>query len=399
MAHPFCLANLARTASGGLAIALALLVLPASADERPAPGDPAEADQIARWIHELGSERFAVRERASRQLIEAGIVAHDALAAAAADPDAEVRVRAKAALSEVSAADFRDRLEAFAADFDGKGQHTLPGWDRFSAIFGTSIVARHLFVEMQRSEGELFETLANDPEAASDALEQRCRSVVKLVTTNYGARHITLGTTASVLFIAAASEVHVDDYLGAQFIPWLVYQPSFHKEAQGTEMAPLLRKLVGMWTTKPAGPAVSAENMKLAAIYELKSEAVAIARRMLGDERSPGQARQNALMLVGRYGDASDVTLAEKFLADVTPCGNLQMPGIGRQVEFQLRDVALSVAVQLSGQKLTDYGYVYTLPQAASIFLPKTLLFPRTQDRDKALKKWGEWRSEHPATS
>ena len=139
--------------------------------------------------------------------------------------------------------------------------------------------------------------------------------------------------------------------------------------------------------------------MKLAAIYELKSEAVAIARRMLGDERSPGQARQNALMLVGRYGDASDVTLAEKFLADVTPCGNLQMPGIGRQVEFQLRDVALSVAVQLSGQKLTDYGYVYTLPQAASIFLPKTLLFPRTQDRDKALKKWGEWRSEHPATS
>ncbi len=392
------MALLARSVTLSLAIAWALAALPTWADERPAPRDAAQNDQIARWIDELGSARFAVRERATRQLIEAGIAARDALAAAAAAPDAEVRVRAKTALSEVSAADFRNRLEAFAADYDGSQQRTLPCWDRFSDTFGGSIPARQLFVEMQRAEGELFETLAGDPQSASDALEERCRDIVRLATTNHGAGRVTLGTTASVLFIAAAPEVHVDDYLGAQFIPWLVHQTGFRKQAENSELAPMLRKLVGMWTSKPAAPGVAAESMKLAAFFELKSEAVTIARRLLADERSPGQARQNSLMLVGRYGDASDVTLAEKFLADATPCGNLQMPGIGRPVEFQLRDVALTVAVQLSGQKLGDYGYVYSLQQPANIFLPNTLIFPRTIERETALKKWSSWRSEHPAS-
>ena len=198
------------------------------------------------------------------------------------------------------------------------------------------------------------------------------------------------------MFAAAIPEVHVDDYLGAQFIPWLVHQANFVAQAGGGEQSPLLKKLVGLWVAKPAEPAVSAESMKLAALFDLKSESLTIARRLLADERSPAQVRQNALLLVGKHGDESDVPLAEKFLADATPCGNLQMPGIGRQVEFQLRDVALTAAVQLSGQKPRDYGFVYVMPAQVANFQSSLLIFARTQDRDVALKKWSEWRHAHP---
>src|SRR4051794_26229777 len=69
-----------------VAFVVALIVSPASAEEkRPAqtaarPAPP--TSEISSWIAELNDDRYVVRERATRQLTEAGAAALDALAAA-----------------------------------------------------------------------------------------------------------------------------------------------------------------------------------------------------------------------------------------------------------------------------------------------------------------------------
>src|SRR5262245_11407795 len=111
-----------RAAALGVSAAAIMPLAGFAASEKPV------TDDIAGLVRDLGSEEFATREKATRRLLELGIATRDALLAAAADADAEVRARARAILATVSESDFRDRLEAFSADFDGRQKQTLPAW-------------------------------------------------------------------------------------------------------------------------------------------------------------------------------------------------------------------------------------------------------------------------------
>jgi hypothetical protein len=75
----------------------ALLVLCAPA---PAPAEAPDA-RIRQWVAELARDDFAVREAASKALVEAGDAAVPSLEAAAKDPSPEVQARARAALKAI----------------------------------------------------------------------------------------------------------------------------------------------------------------------------------------------------------------------------------------------------------------------------------------------------------
>ncbi len=67
-----------------------------------------------------------------------------------------------------------------------------------------------------------------------------------------------------------------------------------------------------------------------------------------------------------------------------------------RQVELQIRDVALSVLVRLTAQNLREYGPNANQPNANASFGVPTLIFPNAAQRETTLKKWAEWRAQHP---
>ena len=247
---------------------------------------------------------------------------------------------------------------------------------------------------MQRAEPDLLETLIQGAKDTSVALEARCRALIQMATQSHVGGRVSMGTVASLLFVAGTQGVTVDDYVGAQFIPWLIYQPSFQKAANGEQSA-MLKKLVGAWIVKESSPNVTAENLKCAAMFELKNEGLTVAGRVLADERTATAPRQAAILIIGKFGDKQLVPLVEKFLADETVCGAVQMPGAPGQVEVQVRDAALAVVVQLTGQEFNDYGYVLRQPSPIALFQVNTLLFAR-ETCEKALKKWAQWRSEHP---
>jgi hypothetical protein len=360
-------------------------------------GGSASANERAQaWVRALGSDSFAIRQRAARDLTDAGIGARDALAAACDDPDAEIRTRAREILATICESDFRARLEAFSSDYDGAHHKTLPGWERFSSHFGGSALARQLFVEMQRAEPELLEAFEKGGKTAGETLDTRCHRLIQQASQSPAGGWVPLGTVAALLLVGSDPDVGVDEQLAGQLFPWLFYQPAFQKYSQTSDWAPMLRKLLGLWVIKDAPPNVTAENLKFAAMFSLKTESLQLAARVLADEHNPPASRQSALGLVGRFGGKAQLPMVEKSLADSSVCATVGASNPPRPVEVQVRDVALAVAVQLVGGDLREYGSVIVQPQANALQQVTTLYFGTQAQRDAALEKW---RGRHGAQS
>ena len=367
----------------------------AGADATP-PVERNSPAEITSLVRQLGSASFSERERATRELIGRGIACRDALQQATRDPDAEIRNRARTILATVSESDFRDRLDAFAADYDGRGGQTLPGWQRVSSVLGNSRLTRQLFVEMQRAEPELMEAYEQGGKAASDALDSRCRIIFEQLTHVAGGDGpVSIGTLASLLLVGSAPDVTVEEQLAFQLYSWLIYRPAFHKNASSGPWSGPLKRVLALWIVKDSTPAATAQNLTFAASYELKSEGLVLATRLLNGEMTTPQMRQLALVTLGRFGDKQQLATVEKQLQDATPCGAIQLKSTPRQVEVQIRDVALAVALHLTGQIPRDYGAPRVEPNPQGYFQVAAVAFPTPAARDEALKLWQAWRAAH----
>ncbi len=380
-----------RAAGLGLSALLMLQGVAATANDQRA-----SQDQIARLVRDLGSDKFTQRERATRELIELGIATREALVAASNDPDAEVRVRARAILATVSESDFRHRLEAFSADIDGSRKQTLPGWEQFAAQLGASQLSRQLFVEMQRAEPELLAEYSKGTKAASDALEARCHGLIQQIMQSQREGMVSLGTMASLLFVGSAEGVSVDEQISMHLYPWIFYQPGFRTNALAGLWSGTLKKLVGMWVVKDASPGATSQNLMFAASLELKAEVLGVSTRVLANPLNPASTRQVAILMLGRFAGKESLPTIEKLLDDTSNCGIVQANN--RQIEVQIRDVALAVLVHLTGQKLRDYGFLSAQHFPPTLFQVGTLTFTDPAQREAALKKWSQWRAEHPAS-
>ena len=107
----------------------------------------------------LGHDAFTVRQAAASQLLAAGMSAREPLLAIVDGPDPERRAAARRLVALIDQSEFHRRLEAFAADTEGRQGLTLPGWDQYQKLVGSDPAARALFVDMQRHEGALISAM------------------------------------------------------------------------------------------------------------------------------------------------------------------------------------------------------------------------------------------------
>jgi hypothetical protein len=372
----------------GLVAAAVISTAPPAA----ASGQPASPERIAGLVRDLGSEKFATREKATRQLIELGIVTRDALERATLGGDAEVRVRARAVLDIVSESDFQQRLREFSADYDGRQHRTLPGWQQFSGRFGASRLARELFVEMQQAEPEMLAALAAGAKGGAAALGERAHAILD----GQSETNLSLGTLASFLFVGSAEGVAVDEQ-SAQLFPYIL-QLTFQRNNKSEFWPALLKKLIGNWIAKDANPQTANQNLMWAAQLELRPEALAVATRMLSsDTKQPNQLnlRLVAILVVGNFGDKSHVAVLEKLLGDASP-SPARPDNLPATAQLQIRDIVLAELVQLTEQDLRQYGEVAEHPYGAMGFQTPTFAFANDEARQAAIKKWMEWRAKHP---
>ncbi len=351
-----------------------------------------ESERAVELVRQLADRSYEVREDATKQLLQIGRPAKQALLDGLNASDLEVQIRCERILAIVLEEDFKARLDAFVADRDGKQQHDLPGLKRWRKLIGDDAAARELYADMARAHGRLLEEADHSPQTAGDKLAGECQNLFQrvYVPTATARRQISLADVLAMLFISSDPSVPVSD-VARQQTANLLYQPAFSTAVRNGPRADQVRKVFGAWVGEARGPAAQ-QAMNMALQYNLK-EGLDIARKLI-DQKEYGGGM--AIIAVGKLGAKDDLSMLEPLLTNNTVLLNVNFnnkPGT-----TEVRDVALGMMVHLSGQSIRDYGFEFFRGNnnEQAYFAPVYFAFADQAKRDAGLKKWNEWKAKQP---
>ncbi len=402
-----------------------------------AAADPARlavpAADVARareLVRRLGSDSYADRERATRDLAEMGRRAAGPLRAALADPDPEIAARAAGLYPPAAAADLAARAAAFAADRAGRYDHDLPGWEAFWAAAGDDPAARSLFLAIVRepANAELLVAIGGPagrgaaaavaggvvygrppvPPRPADLVaplaRRRSAMFAALQSPPPGVKPAGVSPTPDVALVLLAESLAPAAPPGgyAQF-----QSGSYFYNAEGRDVmvgkgpfGPVPARLAVRWLDTRADPPAQYAAILIAQNAGLGPAAGRYAVRYLRAKGGNLYNRVSAMQALVRYPDPGGVPALEGYFADETAV----VPGVPaqRQAEIRLRDAALVAALVLTGQDPTAYGLSRPSAMAggAAIQFPNaTYVFqddaPGTaaDKREAAFARWRAWRA------
>lgn len=369
----------------------------------PATTTPPTLQEITRWVNELSDDSYAKRQEAAARLMAAGMPARDQLRKIVGSPDPETRAAARRLISLIDRSESRRRLEAFAADVEGKQGLTLPGWDQFQKIAGNSASARSLFVEMQQQEGPLFSAVFGASKRVPEDLWEARLARVSQMQLMGGDRTLapSLGTCAALLFFASLPEMTVSDNAG-MLVENLLERPPIREVLQGENAQPAIRKLVVDWLLHCPNKSQELLRRRLTYISAMNLEqGLALALDIVSGDPQYLQvqplAKADAALIIGQLGKREHIDRLEPLLEDASVCLQAASPIPAQPLQtVQVRDVALVVMLHLTDQAPSDYGYFKAALQPTRTFNLQTLFRENDQQRADAIAKWREWRQAHP---
>jgi hypothetical protein len=420
-----------------LRFSLAFVLLVGNTDPAAAsPPDPKslvipgeELSRARELVQLLASEQYSEREKAELELAKMGRLARPVLLEAAnTNPSQEVRARCTGLLPKATALDIKARLDVFLADTEGKYEHDLPGWNQFRAtirgewtLFGYEIIANRALDKAARSAfADLTSTHANrqvmmaaDGPAAElgsivSARRQELyyqkfpRSVVvngMLVRPSNVRRDPTPDDIAALLF--AESLVPSKVFGRAASISSLISASGFASAVNTTgDRAKVYRAIATAWLESRTDPVDMYQCMNLAGTLGLSEQGCRVAVRLLTSPGALGAYRGMAATTLARLGNKEHIPLLKKALADSAVAYTIQRrlaakPNEIERHDVQIKDMALAVAVILSGQKIEDYGFVDAFKGNGGIS-GNTYSYNRyyipDEDRKAMHEKWKAWR-------
>ncbi len=396
----------------GIVLILAATAAPAASPDPKSLEIPAGKLTAAReLVRQLGNDSFRDRDTASRKLSEMGREALPALLEAVRETlDSEVRMRCEFLLPKAESEDMRAKVEVFLADTDGKYEHDLPGWAKFKEITGNDKSARELFAEMikVRDNHELLIATRYPGVDLQKVVDSRKRQIQyrmqpAVYTPNFRPQMPTLHEGAAIILAEVIAPEREDGWQGG----WIYhtqnffYQiPDFQQAARGQgKYGAALKKLAEKWIETRDGSqglnvAVNiAQNLNLGQAVINK-----IYIKMLYVEGQNAQwQRQQALQYIARTNAKEHVRGITKLFDDSTLLMQAVKQPNFSQPEVLVRDYALVVALQLTGQKPTDYGMKVTENRRGYVQDMGKYHFPEDKDgktdtaRDAAFAKWKDW--------
>ena len=358
-----------------------------------------ESDAEAReWVKRLGAPEYREREVAARQLLALGPSARPALQEGMQSADLEVRVRAWALLQEIAHSGFEARLKAFVAG--DPRVDPPPGWDRFRAIVGDHQAARRLYAEMCRRGGELLAAAVSEEDAGSwiQQLNRKiseARSSQSMTQMRAGVFRQDKELLALLLFLSSDQCLKNDNEAYSAIIN--LYSLLLHPGTSASLQDPLMLKLFDAWALGRSSGRASYYVLEILSRKKRLETAYEVSKKVLRSEDAQLSALPLAALLVARKNDVKDLSLLERHLSDSRAFTSHHNGRIRKEpIRIQVRDVVLGAAVHLTGQKLEDYGYKHVRPDPMTVYSRCSLLFVEDAEREKALKKWQQWRKAHP---
>lgn len=377
------------------------------ADEPSAERAPAATDAaIRRWIDELDSNEYAVRERATSALIRAGSAAQSQLREAAESVDLETQLRARRTLAIVLETAREQQITAFENDADGSGNATLPGWERARPRLGESAELRKLFGEMYRSESSLFAEYERGGKAAAAAFEKRvrflseARSPRSAAARNHRYRwsnRVLRHSVRALLLVGSDPEVAVSTNI-VQVFDQLLQQTLPAQSLKGSLADNPLRAWIGDWIEHRSTDAtLQMRHLQLGMMYGIE-RTLPLARRVLREDASDVHRKRDAILCIAKFGGIGDAHILEPLLVNEARLRTSQRRENNRKVniESQVRDVALAALVRITQQDPSDYGMIKQSAAEPFPFVPNAFFFTDDAAREKALAKWKVWRAKHP---
>ncbi len=365
----------------------------------------AEAKKARDLVRDLADPRFRVRDAAAKELMKIGRLAKPALIEGMKSADPEVWNRCSQLLPEVLAADLKARVDAFLADAQGKQKHDLPMMERYQKIVGKAAPARKLFAEMIKTNASLLEACELNPKLAGEKYALRAQELQQQI---FGPRLVARSPNPKIntpdlaaLFLIGADTEMSKGIADNQFNPVsnFLWQQDFQQTIRTGELSPPFRKLFFAWAENRTDLNSISQSLQVIQNLamntnskddaEFKKDGLEYAVKVMKMKNLQVWTRAQALTCVGRLGNKDHLPAFEALFDDKTQITNIQFNNVN--ISTQINDIALAMAVHLSGQSHKEYGFDALQAQANLLWTYHYLGFSSDQKRTVAFKKYADW--------
>ncbi len=344
-----------------------------------------QSAEAERWMEWLGSKNFSRRERAAEELIELGEPVVPLLRQFAKQTsNAEVKLRAESLINQLNNGDLQSRIEAFL-----KGEKVdFQGWNEFRLVFGDSLRARDLFIELLRNYPTLVESFDGTDRNRAQAMEKVAQT---LATKRSDFRkRLTIADAVAMLIPIASENVPLDPGYERQMLMLLRLAPA-SSAPNDPVIGPSFTRLLNVWVQRS-----TLENRESVLYYAIQANLTAaypLAIQTLGETREP-KTLATAMQVIARHKRVADQALVEPFLND-----NRQLVVFlharGKQSQVRVCDVAMATIAKLHNVPLDDIGFPRSAENSKFGFIYEDLVFneagksptPIDQQRSNAMAK------------
>lgn len=383
--------------------------------QEPPTASQASSD-VERWISELRSDRFEVRQEAMKNLSIGDEKVMTRLEEELKNcDDAEQRAELRAILFRFQHEARQAKYDAFIFDPDPAQSHGIEVWDKFRKIYGSNRLIKQLLVEVYQKYPELMVSLADGKDSKEATL-----ATVDSIRKQFKKRLPDVADGLALLFASGL----IGEPLGAEF-DMMTYRL--------TRTTPLSGKLLdGNWqriTPKLVGPwlvqtdvAIEVEAMDFGNRFGIP-EAKKLAERTLAHpEGIKPRSYFEACKTMAIYGEENDLETLKPWLADARLFQTYLIPDPNFDGEFRFgqqpnqpfngptatclfQDLALAASVELTKNDITEYfptvRKMRSIDDSEETVLERWLRFGRLQSlpgfavdkpeqRKEALKKWSD---------
>jgi hypothetical protein len=250
-----------------------------------------------------------------------------------------------------------------------------------------------------RIHARTVEAADKDPRAAAAQYAEFCQEAYTRYRTAVAGRHSYDNVFSSrvditfFLFLSADRRVRQTE-AGLNYSYVMLYGNQIPRALSEKDGNPAMRKLFLHWLEHEPQSYVQQLGFQMAANAGMK-EALPLLLKLIAKKDANSHARAQVLASLPKLGGKEHIPFLDQYLTDTTSVGKIQFGNAGggvQSLEVQLRDVAMGVQIQLSGQKLADYGIENRFGGGGSHY---SYGFPDDEAREAAHKKWREWRAKN----
>jgi len=374
------------------ALLLTPLLLRAAEPSKPEPArDNAKAAELVR---ELGDSRFRVRDAAARELKKLGRFAKPALLEGMKSTDPEIWDRCSHLLPEIMALDLQARIDAFLADTEGKQKHDLPMMELYTKLAGSEPPARKLFAEIIKMNGEFLESCEQNPKLAGERYMARALEIQQQVLQPWQGTQrrppLNPADVAAIFLVGADAEMSkgISNNNFNNPVSNILWQQPFQNALKNGEHAAPFRKLFFAWAERRTDINSLSQSLQVVQNLDLK-EGLEFAAKIMKMKDMQIWIRAQAMTVVGKMGGKNQVADMVALFEDKTQITNIQWNNVN--ITTQVNDVALAMAVHLTGQNHKEYGFDALQNQPGLLWAYHYLGFSADEKRVAAFKKWNAW--------